>query len=436
MASSMHSIEQEELMAYFDGELPADRATLMAAHLEQCAECGAWVAESRSVSERLTDWQVEAAPLSLTERVTAAIPAGELKKQPGETTPVTQPRPRLFGLPRWVWAAAGAVCLFLMIAAVSTPNLHRSRVAANLSLPVYQNGETAVYPAMQTRAYSPPPASLAPARARGTVGGVPGGVRTGEIGSVAEGSLGKLVSGGSGGGEMGTPITGPMIARTASLKLLTKDFDKTRAALEEVVQRHRGYSAQLVAGSGSNGARTFSANFRVPADQLDAAIAEIKPLAHVEQESQGGEEVTEQYVDLTARLSNAHRTEQQLLDVLEKRTGRLSDVLDVERELARVREEIEQMEAQLKSLQNRVSFATLRVELREEYKAELEMTPPSIGGRLRNAVVEGYRNAVDSLVGVVMFLLSVGPFLLLWALLLFFPARYVWRRVHEAIDRK
>jgi hypothetical protein len=227
-----------------------------------------------------------------------------------------------------------------------------------------------------------------------------------------------------------------MIVRTASLKLLTKDFDKTRAAVEEVIQRHRGYSAQLVAGSESNGARTFSANFRVPADQLDAAIAEIKPLAHVEQESQGGEEVTEQYVDLTARLTNSRRTEQTLLDVLEKRTGRLSDVLEVERELARVREEIESMEGELKSLQNRVSFATLRVELRGEYKAELEMTPPSMGGRLRNAVVEGYRTAVDSLVDVVMFLLGVGPFLLVWALILFWPARYVWRRLRAASEPK
>jgi predicted nucleic acid-binding Zn-ribbon protein len=226
-----------------------------------------------------------------------------------------------------------------------------------------------------------------------------------------------------------------MIVRTASLALLTRDFDKTRNALEDVVRRHQGYSAQLTVGSESGSAHKLSATFRVPADQLDAAIAEIKQLAHVEQESMGGEEVTEQYVDLNARLSNARRTEQTLLDVLEKRTGRLSEVLEVEQELARVREEIERMEAELKNLQNRVSFSTLQVELREEYKAELEITP-SLGRRLWNAVVEGYQTAADSLVGVVMFLLNVGPFLLLWALILFLPARYVWRRVRAAMAQK
>jgi hypothetical protein len=245
-----------------------------------------------------------------------------------------------------------------------------------------------------------------------------------------EGLIGKAAGAGGGGAES-APISIPMIVRTASLTLLTKDFDKTRAALEQVVRRHRGYSAQLTVGSESESAQKLSATFRVPADQLDAVIAEIKQLAHVEQESQGGEEVTQQYVDLSARLSNAHRTEETLLDVLEKRTGKLSDVLAVEEELARVREEIERMQAELKNLQNRVSFSTLQVELREEYKAHLEITP-SIGGRLWNALVEGFRAAADSVVALALFLLNVGPFLLLWALILFWPVRYVWRRVRAA----
>ena len=421
-------------MAYLDGELSVDRAALVAEHLEQCAECRAWVEESRALSERLTAWQVEPAPPSLVEHVTAAVPAGELKPQATATAVFSPPQTRQFGLPRWLWATAGVVCMLVLIAAVSIPNLLRSRIAANQSASLVRapggGGGGAYAPTAQVTDYLRGlPASAGPLASM-----TANASRRDLYKKWLAQDASAIVS--AGAREAGSPIAAPMIVRTASLKLLTKDFDKTRAAIEEVVQRRRGYSAQLAAGSESNGARTFSANFRVPADQLDAAITEIKQLAHVEQESQGGEEVTEQYVDLTARLSNARRTEQQLLDVLEKRTGRLSDVLEVERELARVREEIERMEGELKSLQNRVSFATLRVEVREEYKAELEMTPPSIGGRLRNAVVEGYRTAVDSVVGLVMFLLSVGPFLLLWALILFWPARYVWRRLRAASEPK
>ena len=413
MANSLHAIEQEELMAYLDGELPADRAAHVAAHLEQCADCRAWVTESRVLAERLTEWQVEAAPPSLNEHVAAAISLGELNPRATVIPLLSQPPPKIFGLPRWVWGTAGALCVFLLIAAVAIPNLLRSGRPAYHSTASFQVMEQPVAPTVPATA---PGAgdSISPSR---------------EI------TLGKAAGGGGGGGEESPPISGPMIVRTASLTLLTKDFDKTRAALEEVVRRHRGYSAQLTVGSGSGSAHTLSATFRVPADQLDAAIAEIKQLAHVEQESQGGEEVTAQYVDLAARLSNARRTEQQLLDLLERRTGKLSDVLEVEQELARVREQIERMEAEIKNLQNRVTFSTLQVELREEYKEHLDITP-SLGGRLWNAVVEGIRTAAESVVALVLFLLNVGPFLLLWALILFWPARYVWRRVRAARVQK
>jgi anti-sigma factor RsiW/uncharacterized small protein (DUF1192 family) len=423
-------------MAYLDGELPVERAALVATHLEQCAECRAWVVDSRVLSERLTAWQVEPAPPSLTEHVTAAIPAGEIKPEATDINLPSRPRFPQFAIPNWVWATAGAVCLFLMIVAVSIPNLLRSRIAANQSGRSWQ-----VEGGAGAGGAPAPPAAVDKywgglSQAAGPLASMTANRGRRDLSNYKKWlAQGAAANAGPGAREVGSPIAALMIVRTASLTLLTKDFDKTRAALEDVVRRHRGYSAQLTVGSESGSAHKLSATFRVPVDQLDAAIAEIKQLAHVEQESQGGEEVTEQYVDLNARLSNAQRTEQTLLDILQKRTGMLSDVLAVEQELARVREEIERMEAELKNLQNRVSFSTLQVELREEYQAQIEI-PHSLGGRLWNAVVEGYRTAVDSLVGVVMFLLNVGPFLLLWALILFFPARYVWRRVRAALAPK
>lgn len=410
MASSTHFVEQEELMAYLDGELAIDRATQVAKHLEQCAECRVSVAESRALSERLSGWQVEPAPLLLSERVTAAVHAGEIIPQAREIPALAPPRRKMFGLPRWVWATAGAACVFLLVGAVTISNMQRSPSGAYRA--------SSVAPMKEEMAYAPSPNPATPASV-----------------SMNLPQTRSNDAGPGGGGAESPSITGPMIVRTASLTLLTKDFGETRARLEEVVRRHRGYNGQLTVSSETGSARTLSATFRVPADQLDAAIAEIKQIAHVEQESQGGEEVTEQYVDLTARLSNARRTEQQLLDILDKRTGKLSDVLEVEQELARVREQIERMEAELKNLQNRVSFSTLQVELREEYKAELRM-PTSLGGRLWNALVEGFRTAAMSLVGVVMVVLNVGPVLLLWALILAWPVVFVWRRVRARRAQK
>jgi len=428
MTSPTHPIEQEELMAYLDGELVPECARKVATHLAECSECRVAVAEFRGISERLNEWGVEPSPPQLAEHVTAAVQENTLKPMPPDKLLSRWRNPSLFGLPRWAWVAAGGVCaLFVGSAAVNTYLYRSPQPWKNwqMSQEPAQQAPTPPLPQAITVPTAPMQGSLGRLKTRGTggggapagiVGGVPGSVATDQLGGVAESAA----------------VAGPMIVRTASVTVLTKEFEKTRAGLEDVLRHHHGYSAELTAGSQTGRARTLSVTYRVPVDQLDAVLAEIKKLGHVEQESQSGEEVTSQYVDLTARLSNARKTEQRLIEILAQRTGKLSDVLAVEEELSRVRGEIEGMEAELKSLQNRVSFATLQVELREEYKAELEITPPSMGTRLRNAVVEGYRSAVDSLVGLVLFLLNVGPFLLLWALILFWPTRLIWRRLRAA----
>jgi hypothetical protein len=224
-----------------------------------------------------------------------------------------------------------------------------------------------------------------------------------------------------------------MIIRTAELSLITKEFDKARANLEAILKRHRGYVGELKANDTTGSGRTLTATLRVPADQLDATLTEVKTLGRVESESQSGQDVTSQYVDLQARLSNARNTKLRLTDLLLNRTGKLSDVLEVEQELDRVRGQVEQMEAERKSMATQVSFATLNATITEDYKAQLEVVPPSTATRLGNAAVEGYRSMADGVVSLVLFLLSTGPSLVLWGAILFFPARMLWKKVRRSV---
>jgi hypothetical protein len=223
-----------------------------------------------------------------------------------------------------------------------------------------------------------------------------------------------------------------MIIRTAHLSLIAKEFDKARANLETILKRHHGYVGELNAGGNTGSGRTLTATLRVPADQLDATLAEIKALGRVESESQSGQDVTSQYVDLQARLGNARNTEERLTDLLRNRTGKLSDVLAVEQELDRVRGEIEQMEAERKNMSNQASYATLNATITEDYRAQLQVVPPSTSSRLGNAAIDGYRNVADGVLDVALFLLTNGPSLLLWGAVLFFPARLVWKKVRRS----
>ncbi len=141
-------------------------------------------------------------------------------------------------------------------------------------------------------------------------------------------------------------------------------------------------------------------------------------------------------MDLKARLENSRHTEKRLTELLAKRADKLKDVLDVERELASTREEIERMDSEQRGMQQRVDYASIELNLREEYKPALNLGPPSAGTRMRNALVDGYHSAAENALGLVLFLLQDGPSLLFWSLLLFFPARWTWRKLRAVAAPK
>ncbi|HEY6372605.1 MAG TPA: DUF4349 domain-containing protein, partial [Candidatus Sulfotelmatobacter sp.] len=225
---------------------------------------------------------------------------------------------------------------------------------------------------------------------------------------------------------------GPMIARTVSLSIIAKDFDSARASLDAILARHNGYAANLSVGTPQDAARSLQASLRIPSSQLPAALTEIKALGRAEAENQDGEEVTQPHADLVARLKNSRETEQRLQAILTERTGKISDVLEVEQEIARVRGEIEQMEAEQKNLEHRVDFATIDLKLSEEYKAKLDSPAPAISTEIHNAAVSGYRNVADTLLSIALFSAEYGPVLCFWLLLLSIPSWLVWRRLRQA----
>ncbi len=388
MSQPAHPVEREELMAYLDGEVKVERAAALAAHLEQCAECKAVAADLRSVSTQLAEWQVEPAPARLAERLSAALKAHpQHAVTPVKAPTLLRPEPRRPRVRTWVLGIAGTAFAIMLLAAISIPKLLKSRIASNQTREAYLQRATGL---------------------SGPSGGIPSSPEAGEL-----------------------PV-GPMIIRTASVSLVTKEFDNVRSEMEQILRRHRGYAAQLTVSTHAGMPRSLNATLRVPADQLDAVIAEIQKLGQVVQETQSGEDVTRKYVDLGARLSNARVTEQRLNEILRTRTGRVPDVLNVEREIARVRGEIEQMQAEQKNLERQVQYSELRVSLSEEYKAEFETPAPSTGTRLRNAFIQGYRGLSESVIGLVEFLLGYGPALLFWFAVVFIPARFAWRRLRGA----
>jgi len=152
----------------------------------------------------------------------------------------------------------------------------------------------------------------------------------------------------------------------------TAETDDARAATEELVaatQEAGGYVADLREHVDALGRRSVTLQIRVPASQFESTMLGLDALGKILEKQVSTEDVTEQFVDTEARARNLKRTEERLLEHLE-RTGKLEDVVKVERELTRIREEIERLEGRLRYLSHRTAFSTLTITLREKPKAE------------------------------------------------------------------
>ena len=416
MTSSTHPFEQEEVMAYLDGELSANHGASVAAHLRECAECAALAEQMRDVSVRLSDWSVEPAPGSLTKSLEAARAeraVAKVRKPRGFTRWLTEKFPPLRN--RWALGMASVAAVGLLLLFLARPNFLRapdaSRIASEKLRSQYEEvlarkEASEMASNLETNAPAPP--------------AIPG----------SRGSSPKFSSSSADGQSTPEP-TAPMIARTASLSLTVKDFAPLEAGVKTIAQRHNGYIASLNSASPQDAARTLSATLRIPSAQLESAIGELKQLGRVEQESQSGEEVTKEFTDRAARMKNARATEERLLDVLRNHTGQVKDILATEQEIARVRGDIEQMEADQRALQTRVDFATIDLSVQEEYKASLQGAPTATATRLHNAAVDGYSAAIDSVIGVGIWALQALPTILVWAIALFAPARWIWKRMRR-----
>src|SRR5690349_9360256 len=130
-----------------------------------------------------------------------------------------------------------------------------------------------------------------------------------------------------------------LIIRTGQAGIEVDSLEPALDLLRTTATRIGGFVGNANIQTGRNQVRQATVEIKVPADRFDDLTDGLRPLGKVEFLNVGAEDVSEEFVDLTARTANARRMEERLLELLATRTGKLQDVLSVERELARVREE-------------------------------------------------------------------------------------------------
>ncbi len=399
MTAVEHALPQDELMAYLDGELSPARALAVHDHLEHCVTCQTLAAELRQVSRDVALWQVQDPPLSL--------------RPP--TVPSTTGSPRWhFAWPRfagsWQFAVAAAMVV-LTVVWFTQPQYSRSRVRGGLSV------------AAGADVVAQPP----------TFHGLSGRAATAQAATVTEkgGVIGGVV-GGRLEAEAAEALGGTKIIRTVRIMITVKDFEAVRPAVDRILRDVSGFVGEVQTLDAQDAARSLHATLRVPAARLDEVVRGLRALGRVTDETQSGDDVTERVVDIEARLANSRNTEKRLGEVLRNRTGKVSDVLEVEREIDRVRQEIERLDAERTNLERRVAYATVTLDVTAARQATLDLEPVPLGTRARNAAVDGVRTAFESASGAFLWMLRAGPPLLLWLAILWWPVRRLRKEIRRS----
>ncbi len=194
---------------------------------------------------------------------------------------------------------------------------------------------------------------------------------------------------------------------TVNLVMIVYDVEKAVSEIDKILSEVNGH-IQVANLWHTNDRPQCSLVLRIPAEMVDKTLPRLEALGRVDNKNIAGQDVTEEYYDIEARNNNLKKQEERYLELLSK-ANTVKDMLEIENQLARIRGEIESLEARLKVLNNQVDLATINVELRSPQGL-------STGEKLRDPfsrrIQAGWQRGVNGMINLVQDLLVLAVILL------------------------
>ena len=217
------------------------------------------------------------------------------------------------------------------------------------------------------------------------------------------------------------------VIRTGRIDLVVTTYDDARARLDALLKSAGGYvdSTQVQHYQGAVSSATLV--LRIPQDAFGTLIPQLRQLGEIASESTNAEDVTDQYVDIAARLASAKTLEKRLLELAADRSSGVEALLAVERELARVRGEIESYEGRIRQWNDQIAMSTLTLGISTRAPAIAAGPEPGLTDRIG----EGFHASIDALRDFAAWIAIAATSLLPWMILIvpgFFAGRRLYRR--------
>lgn len=219
-----------------------------------------------------------------------------------------------------------------------------------------------------------------------------------------------------------------MVIRTASITLEVKDPEAALGMVGQMASAKEGFIVTSSTHAYSADTKSASLQLRVPATHFEQLLGELRGMGELQAENVQGQDVTAEFVDLRARLKTQRQLEARFLALLETSED-IDTTLKLEKELARVRGQIEQMQGREKYLKNQVSMSTIDVSLNPPAPT---ITGRAFGEEIGDAVNDGREGAVIVVGGLVRMTIALAPLILLASMLFGGVVWYMRRRKKRA----
>jgi len=232
--------------------------------------------------------------------------------------------------------------------------------------------------------------------------------------------------------ESTTEAADRKIIRNADITIEVPSTTDAQHRVTSIAEAHGGFVVTSEAKqreSNDPAQRTLDIKLvvRVPSNQFGNAFDEIKQLAgNTPAEQVTSQDVTEDFIDLEARIKTQKALEVQFLEIM-RQAHKIEDALEVQRQIAEVRTEIEKLEGRKRFLENRSSLSTINVNIQTP-KPVITVTQSGFGHSLREAVSDSITLASDMVLFFARFLIMMVPVLLFVFLPIGLGVRYVIRR--------
>ncbi|PQJ74222.1 DUF4349 domain-containing protein [Polaribacter gangjinensis] len=216
------------------------------------------------------------------------------------------------------------------------------------------------------------------------------------------------------------PISRKLI-KNGNVVFETSDLEKTKANIEHLVQKFDGYISSDSKNEYDNKINYYL-NIRIPAQYFDSILKGISnQISKFDSKEITISDVTEEFLDIESRLKNKKELEKRYLEILQQSKS-VEDILNVERELGKLREEIEATEGRLNYLSNQVSFSTLSVSFYKKVSNET-----SFFGKIG----ESFTNGFDNFKSFLLFIVTVWPFVMIIPISYFLIKKWRHRKLKK-----